>query len=473
MDKNIKHISIDIRNTRLLEENIPKLFNNLSDYYNIYAGVRLAMHYYAFYEAFSDDEGIWGKEALDLTKQLNHIIRDNILQNRSGQNREKAIHSVDSIRKSIMKRMDALTAYTDIFQTYEYVLNRVEYRFNKEVNPIDEEEFAKEILRYIFDTEDNLIINEKIKEIIGQLPIRITRQKYFELLRESLNAYLGSDGTAFSTYLYMLRTSAMLYREEGMDTLYPGLWEKKEQLSHLDYKEMNKESYDQALSMLQAATITLETETTVYFSLQEIINELYAILLCFPYAGMVISENSAAEAAAAAVIKEISESFLNGGADELSEEMMEKLTDLEGVQEELSEGIQTMEDALYEINLQHKALVDSLMSGKLMQVLLRAQKLLSNSLFIDLSDTGEEEETVDEEKVKKEAKALEEELSALFAGSDRMVSRAVMANTINKMPVFFADHKEVMDYVLYSLQRCSDNHEKAACVEIINEIMSE
>jgi hypothetical protein len=117
--------------------------------------------------------------------------------------------------------------------------------------------------------------------------------------------------------------------------------------------------------------------------------------------------------------------------------------------------------------------VESLMSGKLMQVLLRTQKLLSNSLFVDLSDTGAEEETVDEERVEKEAKALEEELTVLFTSSDRMISRAVMANTINKMPVFFADHKEVMDYVLYSLQRCSDNYEKAACFEIINEIMAE
>jgi hypothetical protein len=473
MDKNIKHISNDIRNARLLEENIPKLFNILADYYYSYSGVRLAMHYYAFYEAFCDDEGIWGREAKELLAELNKIIRDNILQSRSGHDREKAVLTVDALRRDIMKRMDALTAFTDIFQIYEYVLNRVEYRFKTEVKEIDEEEFAKEILRYIFDTRDNLIINEKIKEIVGQLPVRITKQKYFELLKESLYAYLGSDMSSFNTSLYMLRTSAMLYHEEGMDALYPGFWEKKEQLAHTDFKDMTKEGYNRALSILQAAALALESETTVYLSLQEIVNEIYAILLCFPYAGMAASEDAAAGEAAFAVIREINGNFLDGRRNELSGALTEKLAKLEGVQESILPWISAMEDVLYEVDRKHKAFVEGLMSDKLMQVLLRTQKLLSDSLFINLEDAGADEETVDEFVLEQEAKALEEELSALFAASDRMVSRAVMANTIDKLPVFFTDHKEVMDYVLYSLQRCSDPYEKAACFEIINEIMSE
>ena len=47
-----------------------------------------------------------------------------------------------------------------------------------------------------------------------------------------------------------------------------------------------------------------------------------------------------------------------------------------------------------------------------------------------------------------------------------------MANTLNKLPVFFKNHSEVMDYVLYSLNKCSDLAEKYACIEIINEMMN-
>jgi hypothetical protein len=173
------------------------------------------------------------------------------------------------------------------------------------------------------------------------------------------------------------------------------------------------------------------------------------------------------------MIKEINETFLADTDQELSQELTGKLSELEGVQEDRMDVVSVMEDALYEVNRQHKALAESLMLDKVMQVLLRTQKLLSSSIFINLEDTSTEEKAVDELKIEEEAKMLEEELTVLFADADRLVVRAVIANTLNKMPVFFADHKEVMDYVLYSLKRCSDLYEKTACYEIINAIMSE
>jgi hypothetical protein len=112
-----------------------------------------------------------------------------------------------------------------------------------------------------------------------------------------------------------------------------------------------------------------------------------------------------------------------------------------------------------------------MMLEQLLQILLLSQKLLSGSLFIELEE--QEERTVEEDTVEREKAALTEELALLFDGQDRMISRAVIANTINKMPVFFKDHTEVMNYVRYSLERCSDTFEKAACVEIINAIMAE
>jgi hypothetical protein len=473
MDKKIRHIIQNIRSGQLLEESIPQMFNYLADDYYRYSNIQLSMNYYSFYEAYYDDENTWSKEAKNIILQLNEVIRDNILQNQSGAEHEEAIRKVDALRNTIMKHMNALTVYTDIFQIYEYVLNRIEYRFREIDDTVNEVEFSKEILRYIFDTEDNLVINEKIKDIIGQLPIRITKQKYFELLKESLQAYLGADQASFEIYLYMLRTSAMLYREEGTDTIYPGLWEKKEYLSHQQYKEMKKEDFDKALTSLQAATLTLETETTVYLSLQEMINEVYTMLLCSNYAGMVNSESEAAQKAAFIIIQSINKIFITDKKQDLSNELMEKLSVMEGVQEYLSVEIAALEDALFEVNKNYETLTQSLMLDQFMQVLLRSQKLLSNSIFIELEDRKAEQGIVDEELLAKTVEALEADMTSLFADQDKVITRAVMANTMNKMPVFFKNHKEVMDYILYSFDRCSDFYEKAACIEIISAIMSE
>ncbi len=472
MNKRIRFLSQEIRSGKQLQENIPQLFNTMADQYQTYASVRLAMHYFSFYEAYLDEENTWGTQAKATIDRINHIIRENILGKCVGAVREKAIHETDMVRQEISKRMNMLTAYTDIFQIYEYVLNRLEYRFKEELEPVEEAEFEKEILRYIFAEEDNLVINEKIREIIGQLPIRITKQKYFDLLKDSLNSYLGADEASLQTYLYMLRTSAMLYHEEGMEDCYPELASRMEQLSKVDYKNITKEAYDQCVSALQVATLMLEIDSTIYFGLQEIVNEVYAILLCSTYAGMADNDFRVAGDTAINIIQEINDAFTKTNKAELNEELIDRFSDMEGVQEELSYELTLLEDALYEVEHTHQELTKSMMLDQLLQILLRTQKLLSSSLFIDL-DEEQKENIVEEALLEAETKTLIEELEALFGNQNKVVSRAIMANTLSRMPVFFKDHKEVMDYVRYSIDRCSDMYEKAACIEIINEIMSE
>lgn len=471
MNKSIKNIRQDIMNGRQLQETLPELFNYLVDYDWSYAAIRLSMHYYAFYETFCDEEEQWSEGVRTTMKKLNTIIGESLMTNCSGKEREQAILEIDSLRMEINNRMNMLTAYTDIFQTYEYVLNRLEYRFKPSVEPVDDTEFSKEILRYIFSSEDNFVINEKIREIIGQLPIRMTRQKYFDLLSGSIDSYLGADQSALDTYLYMLRTSAMLYHVEGMEESYPELVNKQEKLKAIEYKSITKTDFDKAVIMLEAATLLLETETTAFISLQEIANEVYTMLLCSTYRGMTENEYQAEADTAVAIIREINELFRKETKTEPREELLDLFTDLEGVQEEISYDLPMLEDALYEAGHTHRMLVRSMMLEQLLQTLLLSQKLLSGSLFIELME--QEEKIVEEDTVEREKTSLTEELAQLFDGQDRMVSRAVIANTINKMPVFFKDHTEVMNYVRYSMERCSDSFEKAACVEIINAIMAE
>ncbi len=471
MNNMIKNISRDVINGRQLQEKLPELFNYMAEYDWSYAAIRLSMHYYAFYEAYCDEEEQWSEGVRNAVKKLNTIIGEHLLVSCSGTERERAILEVDSLRKEISSRMNILTAYTDIFQTYEYVLNRLEYRFKPTVEPVDDIELSKEILRYIFSSEDNFVINEKIREIIGQLPIRMTREKYLELLSNSIDSYLGADQSALDTYLYMLRTSAMLYHAEGMEASYPELVKKLQQLKTINYKDISKKDYDKAVILLEAATLILEADTTAYFSLQEIANEVYAMLLCSTYQGMADHENKDAAETAVAIIREVNELFIKEDKAEPREELLDQFTDLEGVQEEISYDLSLLEDALYEAGHTHRGLVRGMMLEQLLQILLLSQKLLSGSLFIELEEP--EERTVEEETLEREKASLTEELILLFDGQDRMVTRAVIANTINKMPVFFKDHTEVMNYVRYSLERCSDAYEKAACVEIINAIMAE
>ena len=472
MDKNIKYMNKEIMSGKGLEENIPQLFNHLVNHYHSFSAVRLAMHYYAFYETYCDDEDTWGDEAKNTISNLNRVIGEAVLKSLSGKKLEDEVRKVDGIRNEITKRMKVLTIYTDIFRIYEYVLNRTEYRFKEEITLVEDDELAKEVLRYIFDTEDNVIINDKIREMVGQLPIRMTKQKYFDLLKDSIGNYKGSEKSSLDSYLYMLRTSAMLYSEEDMQAYYPKLWENKEFLAHLKYKDITENEFEKAVEAIRVASLMLETQTNVYYSLQEIVNGVYAILLCSPYVGMVTSGLDKQEEAAFAILSGVHQVFVKNGKKELPSRLLELFTEIEGVQEELSYDLPVMEDSLYEIDRNHRKLTESLMIDKMLNILLHSGKLLSNSLFIDIDEKASDE-VADEETLEKETVKLLEELSTLFEEHDRMVDRAVMANTLNKIPVFFQNHTEVMDYVRYSIEHCTEKYEKMACTEIIRGIMNE
>lgn len=470
MEKTIKNIYRQILSNTLPEEHIPPFLNYLADDYHTIAGVRLAMHYFSFYETWIDEGEQWSKASQGMMKKLNGIISNKLLSHAQGEELEMAVGETDRLRNDIMNHMMQLTAYTDIFQNYEYILNRIEYRFKETVEAEDDEEFSKEILRYIFDTDNNAIINEKIREIIGQLPIRMTKQKYFDLLSGSLIEYKGAPSDTLESYLYMLRTSAMVISGTEMERLYPDLWEKKEFLGGLPFKEITQKDYERASQVLQEAIRFLQGEVNIYYSLQEIVNECYGLLICSPYIGLSTSPYQKQGKVALAIISDVSSLFIKGEKEEPSEKILLKFHELEGVQEELSFDLTTLEEALYQIDQDHRSLVEGIMADKLLNVLLLSKKLLSESLFIDFYELTLKG-PVSEEQIKAESDKLIGQLTDVFENVDRMVMRSVMASTLNKMPVFFQDHKEVMDYVLYSLEKCTDKAEKLACMEIIKDIM--
>lgn len=128
------------------------------------------------------------------------------------------------------------------------------------------------------------------------------------------------------------------------------------------------------------------------------------------------------------------------------------------------------ESELYDIKITHTALIESLMLGKIYDNLSVCQKLVSSSLFIELDNT-ENSGIADEFYIAKATKDLTDELKELFNDNNMLVNRAIMANTINKMPVFFHDTNEVSEYIMNSLQQCGDKAEKASCISIIRQLI--
>ncbi len=478
MNKNIKMICREIENGVNLDFNLPQFFNRLVSLYVQYAELKFTMHYYTFYESYFDSGSVRAKEEEQLLKEVNHIIKDILLSDFSGEKMEDGVKRLDAIRNKIIRRLEILTAYTDIFQVFEYIFNRIEYRFREDFTEINEEEFSAEVLRYIFDTRDNVIINEKIKEVIGQLPVRLTKSRYFDLIRDSISIYKGADRSSLDSYLYMMKTGAMLYEPEGMDTAYTELYVLKKALEALDYKDLTRDEFFDYSKRIEETAVKINSSVDFYFGLQECVNHLYVMLILAPYAYMegyriesihgemkfllLPQEGNQCKS----LIKVINTHFFADEKMPLEKELEDKLTYTEGRQELISEEFEGLESYFFDIKSNHLKMVESLMLGPLFHSLNTAQNLLGSSLFVELvpADDGLK---VDEGYQLKVQEEFILKLTELFLNNSKYVCRAVMANTINKMPVFFQSPADVMNYIKNSLEQCHDRAEKIACVNII------
>ncbi|MGB8454985.1 MAG: hypothetical protein WCD89_21980 [Anaerocolumna sp.] len=478
MNKNMKLICREIQTGVNLDFNIPQFFNRLVTLYEQYAELKFTMHYYTFYENYTDTGSVRNKEEESLLSEVNQIIKDILLSNFSGERMETGVKSLDGIRNRIISRMKILTAYTDIFQVYEYIFNRIENRYQEDIKEINDEEFVTQVMQYIFDTKDNVIINEKIKEVIGQLPVRLTKSRYFDLLKDSLSIYKGAERSSLEGYLYMIKTGAMIYEQEEMDTLYPDLFSLRKALESLDYKNITKEEYLSYSDQIDAAAFQINSSVDFYYGLQEFVNQLYVMLILSPYAYMEGYRIEGLEGEmkflllpteedhCKKLIEIINQHFLAEEKLPLGKETEDKLTYTEGRQELMSEEFESLESYFFDIKANHLKTVESLMLEKLFNCLNVSQNLLGSSLFVELDEIVNNQ-LVDEEYLTKIEENLILKLSGIFQKNSKYVNRAVMANTINKMPVFFQSTNDVRDYIKSTLEQCHDLAEKTACVNII------
>ncbi len=457
----------EIAKGKNLEVNIPAYANYMMNVYNKSANVQFTMNYYTYYEVIAEYAGNNKEEIENILLRLNALVDKCVINSVAGEDREEAVKEISILRENVMNTMRILTAYVDIFGRYEYVMNRVEYRFRDEKLPSNysDEEIAKNVMRYIISNEDNSVINYKITEMIGQLPVRMVKNKFFEYVNEGINVYSEADKKSFDDFVYMIRTNALLDRDEQFDSVLPEFRSilesfEKARFSHIDEAEY-KELFDKLTYVIDSTNEMVD----IYMMVSELINEVYVMILTAPY----VEEDEAIN-----ICKKIDDNifdlFAKGEYVTIDEETEELLVGLEGVPESVGMECASSEYVLDIIRESHLNIVDSIMCKPMYEALFVCQKLMSGSLFIDING-DDNDNTLDEEYFISQRDKIISDMSESFAGRDKMLNRAVMASVLSTLPVFFNNMNEVKDYVMASLDTCRDEAEKLGCIEIINSII--
>lgn len=454
MDRTNRQLAGDIKAGRNLEQALPELMNRMASAYGMLSYYNMNMELSVLLEAKEEGMIKPGKTIKELEEKLYDIMKRTILAAFAPEVYEEAIKELAELREKIITKMDILTAYTDLFILYEYIMNRLEavFEVTEEPEAMDNDAAAKEILQWIFSEQEPALINQHIKEMISCLPVRMTKGKFFELVENAFSIYKESDPKSVEMFDYMLRSASGLYVPAGMVENYSKLAQVKTLFESKSFSELTKEEYEERKAVLAEGTEYIRNATECLSDIQAVANALMTVLLTKQYFTPSAEKESVRP-------QSMTEKLLSG---EIKAESL--FGGVETEMEAVSQEIMSLEASFVYIKENMEKQIEEQMLSVVYQRLLMVQRLNSSSAYASLK----EEQTLEEEGYLQKVKdAFLIDIRGVLENGSRVHNRAIMAAVLKELPVFFNNHTEVMNYVRNALDGCRDEKEKKISVELL------
>ncbi len=446
------------------------------------SSLRFVMNYVTFYEAlqerksfaqaeqFSDGTSDWMPEKLQkAVDSLNEQVRVLLSEEQDGETLEQAVQAVDQLRKDTTDVMTSLTALADRYTIYEYCLNRKEALFTGATLPdhYDDDTLTNALMAYI--TSDKQLMRMKCTQVIEQLPMRMTRSRFFQILESGLTIYKGGEKKSLDDILYMIRTSALLTEPAHLKEDYTVLYEGIQILQNADYENLDAAQFEQLQHQMKQDGERLQQLISLTSLLTELVNDLYVQLLALPYAMAEVEEKQRI----GEILGAVSGLFAAGGCDPVEESVYQLFEALEGKQEQIAGSWQAGISSLNEITETNNSRIENLMLDKIYHKLDYISRLMSGSLYVELEDAKDAKDPCTESYLQEQFAALYTELKDSFHEIPKYRMRAVMAKILTFLPPFLMTYEELREYISSSLVNCKDAAEKTACVEILESFLRE
>lgn len=444
-----------------LKRNLPVYGKLLCDTYLNYAAVELTFSAYLLSETVSEYTMI-SEEEHSLYREVTALLKAALAEEDGSL--QKTISEGKKIRERITNIMEIFTSYTDRLICYEYVLERMKLKFTtdeevlSEIKTVNEDDFMTRLMMFLVGNEDQSVIRDRVQTVMGRIPVHMTKSKFLDRVNETLSLYKGGDAAALDGFVYMIRSAAMLQRPDDSILSDQEIHDLLEQLDETEFSELDEKSFQELSSHLERVGETIFHITDFYYSLQKVVNGILALCL-------VKLHNPERND----VFETCQEILRSVTAEELAEE---ELVKLEGKIEEYVEKTSYLEAVLFETKTSCRETLEELGLMEAFEDYALIANLLSDSLFIDIDQTGESG-IAEDEKVRQVSAELTEELSSLLGTLKRPVKKAVMAAVLEKLPVDFSDSQEIEAYIRTNLFGCQDFAERGAVLLELEELMDE
>ncbi|MCR5202862.1 MAG: hypothetical protein K6D02_07245 [Lachnospiraceae bacterium] len=456
------------------------------------AAIRLMMEHYTFVEMKYEDLNPFFEICKADIDSVENMI--DALYNSPEVNIKELEEKIVSLRRRIIRYAETITNYADRFAIYEYVLNRLEYNFI-DYESLKEDDIIKDSVGYIFETDDNMVVNTRLLSIIGQLPIRMTKNRLCDLIADGAGVYKGSEKTSFNAFMDGLREVSGLKEIPKDNEDFDKFEDELKIFEETKFEDVDKAKYDELQARLTRVSNELVGLSDMYTSLMGLINSLYINILCAPYAIAIGGDNPAVTGirATSAIYRDVDSDVFeilkpaSDSYDDRLDSINPLFYEIMGTQETNSQKAQMMYSALDNMATMQRGEMENDMGDDIVKTIDFVTKLASSSDFmyldentvINLGNHKANENIVDTE-LQADAEYIREvtgefnyHLKERLKALDRPVRRAVMSACIEKLPIFFREGKEVAEYISDGLKYCDDENEKQACMNAISMIIEE
>lgn len=448
---NLINVSTQLAKGKGNSDDLKFYCDGIKGIYNRLSRLKLSMNFCTFSGMIAEMDEAYTQRLSKYIEELVLLSKDCV----TGLSR-KNTSEISNFRKRIVSLMEGFTAYADRLELCEYILNRTEYRFY-DCDYSEEyynQKFIKDIIHYVTSDEDNAAINTKISMVVKQLPIRMSKNKFYDLIENTLKLYKDSDKKSVKDYIYMLRTAATLYEPEENEMFdEAGIF--INEVLKTDIQDISKERFDSFREKLDELSNRFMMLSDVFILMAEIVNDMYTLSLT--------NESVMAEEKERRELRNIIAAAREALADkiEVSEDIYESFVHYEGLQEKLMEKLYYPDNSFDAIAAANK-------DAQELENISVIRKLQSTSAFAALEEDVAMLEKADEDFIKAEFSALTEEFDEKFADKSPLCKRGMMAAVLSNLPVFFENFDKFSEYVKTSLMQCSGMEEKKACMSLIN-----
>jgi hypothetical protein len=353
---------------------------------------------------------------------------------------------------------------------HEYVLRR---RLSSPRAPYvaqgSDESFTNQIMEFVFEFEDSMTINDRLKSIYGQLPVRMSKIKLHEWIEKALIGMNGIQVKDFENYLIYLTET---YHPEGVKNygvVMKPIFEELKSFNVLYNDIVSEEILEPLEDRLYDIKEMLERCVSLYTYSAVVINNMLGLMSVFNE----VSANLEIESIERCV------KVLELITEKANEDVVIDASIVE-VLDEISQSFESVRmengkwDGLFEEV--KKTYVDQILNqklGKSYDQLSSLYILQSASYFAPLELAQDDLLVMDERILIDRKTKFIEAIDLISKDESRWVKRARISNLLSVINVVHKNQLEIRQHITDALLSCKDATEKANTKVVLNDMMVE